>query len=298
MPGSRSSAPTRTRAPTVRSGVRHRPRVDRHRRAPAPRAVLAGRARDDPRRVHGREARFVTGKDLILAVIARSVSPAARTGSRVRRRRAPRRCRSTSGSPSRTWPSRPAPRPASSRPTRRRPILEGRTDQAVDGRAVRPGRRGRADAPRSTWTGSPRSSPSRTPRATSARSTRRSGARSTRCTSATARTGRSPISGRRRRCCAVGACTPGRAIIVPASQRVYRQAIAEGLIDVFVAAGARRQRDRAGLAGRRRATRAGPRRRRGGRGGDRFDPALPARRDPRPRGGARPWAERRSSPAR
>ena len=59
----------------------------------------------------------------------------------------------------------------------------------------------------------------------------------------------------------------------------------------------RRQRGRAGLAGRRRAARAGPRRRRGGRAGDRLDPAVPARRDPRPRGGARPWAGGRARPS-
>ena len=51
-------------------------------------------------------------------------------GARVRRRGRRRRCRSTSGSRSRTWPSRRAPRPASSRPTRRcRAYLEGRTDR-------------------------------------------------------------------------------------------------------------------------------------------------------------------------
>ena len=107
------------------------PRLDRHRRLPRLRQLLAGRAGDDPGRVHRREGplRHRQGPDP-----RRDRRDRRRRrdehGARVRRRRAPRRCRSTSGSRSRTWPSRPAPRRASSRPTRRSPrYLDGRTDR-------------------------------------------------------------------------------------------------------------------------------------------------------------------------
>ena len=222
--------------------VRYRPRLDRHRGLPRDRSVLAGGSGDDPRRAHRRAAalRHRQGRDPGRDRRA-SASPAASNtvlefvgdgaaALSIDERLAVANMAVEAGSETGFFPADETIAA----------YLDGRTDAALDGRGDRPrrgDRRSVADRPRARCRRSialPHSPGNVVP----ARRRRRA-RRSTRSTSATAPTGRSPTCARRRsilRGRQVHART--RLIIVPASQQVYRQALAEGLIDDFVEAGA------------------------------------------------------------
>ncbi len=96
-----------------------------------------------------------------------------------------------------------------------------------------------ADEASSTSTGMrPLVAAAAVPRRRRTRSTRSTPCASTRSTSATAPTARSPTCASCARCSASTRCTHGtRLIVVPASQRVYLQALGEGLIERIVRAG-------------------------------------------------------------
>ena len=241
VPARSSPAAIPTRAPTGRSA----------RSAPAwapptsPRAwpsASSGRRCPATIRVEftGEKRRFVTGKDLILAVIDEIGVGGATNAVLEFVGAGRRRCRSTSGWPWPTWPSRPARRPACSPPTRRpRRTWTGATE-----------RRGRRSA-RIPTREFARERPCRSGRAAAARSRSRTSPGNVapvgdvaghedrpglhrqlreRHDDRPAPDGRDPPRAPVHRDC--------RMIVVPATQRIYREALAEGLLDLFVEAGA------------------------------------------------------------
>ena len=209
---------------------------DRHRRLHGDRELLADRARHDLGGVRRRGRGFVAGQDLILAVIGESESGAPRTWRSSSWGTAPRCSRSTIASRSRTWRSRQERTRALPRGRRDGRLPRGSDHASVDGRAYGRGRRDRP--PRSDRRAEPAAARRRSP--LSRQHLARLRGRGQACRSGLHRQLRQrdddrPATGvrgarwaRRRRC---------RAIIVPASQRIYRQALAEGLLDLFVEAG-------------------------------------------------------------
>ena len=202
--------------------------------------VLAGRAGHDPGGVHGQQGALRHGQ---------GPDPGGDRGDRRRRRHehgARVRRRGRRGAVDRRASrggqhgcrgrlrDRLLPR---RRDRRRLPRGQDRA-QLVGGAVGRPAPTSTAPSP-STSTGCRRSSRCRTPRGTSCRSTEAAGRKIDQvyignCSNGTMtdlRQAAEMLRGRR-----VHERT--RAIIVPASQRVYRQALAEGLLDLFVEAGA------------------------------------------------------------
>ncbi len=282
--------------------VRHRPRIDRHRGVPRVRRVLAGGAgarsgSSSP----ARSGAFVTGKDLILAVIDEiGVGGGDRTPCSSSSARARRRCRSTSGWPWPTWPSRPARRPACSPPTRRpRRTWTGRTDGPWTAERTDPDAEFAPERAGSTSTSSAARRASalagqRRPRRRRRRARRIDQVYIGNCANGTMtdlRQAAEILRGRRvHRDC--------RMIVVPATQRIYREALAEGLLDVFVEAGAMVSTPTCGacFGGGMGVLGAG-------RAGDRHhQPQLPRpdglARAPRSTSRTRRWPRRRRSPAR
>ena len=145
-PGAIIAGGIRTRAPTGRSARSAPAWVHRHRRLPGLRRVLADGPGDDPRGVHGDRRPFVTGKDLILAVLA-EIGVGGGTNAALEFVGEGAAALSIDERLAvATWPSRPGPRPGLF-PRRRDDggYLEGRARAAVDGGAVRPGRGVRAE---------------------------------------------------------------------------------------------------------------------------------------------------------